>query len=489
MSQREGPPLGTVLTVLRTIRSWSTAGLADAEGVERGTIRDYESGRKELSRRKLQHLVATMGFPARMLDRAVSFVESTRLAGEWARGEQDVDAIEAQIEAIAAEVGWSITGTVRQLLRRLTAGGQALEARRQAPAQWARLRAYSREQRRVLVREAAEFKSWALCELLCAESESAAADSPGRALELAELALEIAGAAEVEERRWRRQGFAWGFVGNARRVGNDLLGAAQAFDESKRLWNAGEAGDEGFLDGSRLLDLEASLRRDQRRLPEALKLVEQAAAASQGGEAMGRLLLKKAKILEELGEYPAALSELRKAAQLLAAPSELRLGLVLRFNLADILCHLGRTAEAESMLPEVRVVAVRLGNDLDLVRLRWLEGRVAAGQGRFEEAAAAFRQVRDDFERRQLPYDQALVTLELAALLVGRGRTGEVKQLARRAAPVFLALEIHREAQRALAVFRQAAAEETLSVELARRLVAYFYRARHDDQLRFEVAA
>jgi tetratricopeptide (TPR) repeat protein len=489
MNQREVPLLGTVLTVLRSIRGWSTQELGEAEGVKRGTIKDYESGRKDLKRRKLQQLVGTMGYPARMLDRALSFVESTRLAGEWARGEQGVDAIEAQIEAIAAELGWSVTGSARQLLRRLTAEGRALEARRQAPALWARLRAYSAAERRVLVREAEEFKSWALCELLCEESAKAAADSVARALELAELALEIAGTAEVEEQRWRRQGFAWAFVGNARRVGNDLSGAVQAFEESARLWEAGEPGDQGFLDGGRLLDLEASLRRDQRRLPEAQRLIERALAASQGGEARGRLLLKKAKTLEELADYEAALGVLRQAAPLLEAPAEPRLVLVLRFNVADLLCHLGRAAEAAPMLQEIRALAVRLGNELDLIRLRWLEGKVAAGQGDFEQAASAFQQVREDFESRKLPYDRALVTLELAALLAGRGRPDEVKELARRAAPVFRALRIHREAQRALEVFARAAAEETLSVELARRLVAYFYRARHDAELRFEAVA
>jgi len=220
-----------------------------------------------------------------------------------------------------------------------------------------------------------------------------------------------------------------------------------------------------------------------------LQLIERALATSQGGEGKGRVLLKKSKTLEELADYDAALDALQQAAPLLEEAAEPRLALVLRFNLANLLCHLGRAAEAEAMLPAVNLLAVRLGNDLDLVRLRWLEGRVAAGQDRFEDAAAAFQQAREDFATRQLPYDRALVTLELAALLAGRGRAAEVKELARRAAPVFVALAIHPEAERALDIFRAAAAEERLSVELARRLVAYFYRAPHDEQLRFELVA
>jgi hypothetical protein len=52
--------------------------------------------------------------------------------------------------------------------------------------------------------------------------------------------------------------------------------------------------------------------------------------------------------------------------------------------------------------------------------------------------------------------------------------------------PVFQALGIHAEAQRALQVFRDAAESERLSAELARRLAAYLLRARHDPRLRFE---
>jgi len=340
----------------------------------------------------------------------------------------------------------------------------------------------------VLIREAEEFRSWALCEFLCAESVAAAADSASRALELANLALAVAGVVGGDLGP-ALQGYAWAFVGNARRVGNDLAAAARAFDESRRLWQAGPPADAAFLDGSRLLDLEASLQRDQRRLPEALRLIERALAVSRPGEAMGRLLLNKAKILEELADYDAAFDALQQAAPLLEEAAEPRLALVLRFNLANLLCHLARAAEAEAMLPAVKLLAVRLGNDLDLVRLRWLEARVAAGQNRFEDAAAAFQQAREDFATRQLPYDRALVTLELAALLAGRGRAAEVKELARRAAPVFVALAIHPEAERALEIFRAAAAEERLSAELARRLVAYFYRAPHDEQLRFELVA
>jgi hypothetical protein len=52
---------------------------------------------------------------------------------------------------------------------------------------------------------------------------------------------------------------------------------------------------------------------------------------------------------------------------------------VVKFNLTGNLCHLRRFAEGEALLPEVRSLAERLGQELDLLRTVWLEGWVAAG--------------------------------------------------------------------------------------------------------------
>jgi tetratricopeptide (TPR) repeat protein len=338
------------------------------------------------------------------------------------------------------------------------------------------------------VREAAEFQSWALSELLCLSSERAAADSPEAALALAALALEVAAAVPGTE-SWRLcvEAFALAFLANAHRVGNDFHGAEEVFARSAELWRAGRSGDLGFLDGSRLLDLEASLRRDQGRLHEALVLLDRALAASQGPRA-GCVLLKRSKTLEHLGDYEGSVAALRQAAPLLAEDAEPRQRLVLRFNLVVNLCHLGRAAEAEPLLAEVRQLAEALGHALDLVRLRWLEGMVAARLGRREDAEALLVGVRDDFRSRGHAYDGALAAVELAVLLAEEGRTAEVKALVGESLPTFQDLGIHRQARVALDALHRAAAREKLTAALARRVLRFLYRARHDPQLRFEAA-
>jgi hypothetical protein len=87
----------------------------------------------------------------------------------------------------------------------------------------------------------------------------------------------------------------------------------------------------------------------------------------------------------------------RQAAPLIDAQAEPRLPLVLRFNVAYDLCHLGLAAEVEPTLPELEALVTSLGNRLDLVRFHGLEGTVAAARGRTDEAIAILQQVRADF--------------------------------------------------------------------------------------------
>ncbi|HEY3570286.1 MAG TPA: helix-turn-helix transcriptional regulator [Thermoanaerobaculia bacterium] len=112
--------------------------------------------------------------------------------------------------------------------------------------------------RRVIELSPRASRSWALAELLCHESERAAADGPQEALELAELALSVAGRVEGNE-EWRRriQGYAWAYVGNARRVAEDPSGANAAFAKARELWGSCASPETSPLQDWRLLSLEA----------------------------------------------------------------------------------------------------------------------------------------------------------------------------------------------------------------------------------------
>ncbi len=264
-----------------------------------------------------------------------------------------------------------------------------------------------------------------------------------------------------------------------------MLGAEEAFARAGEFWEAGATADPGLLPEWRLLDLKASLRRDQRRFAEALDLLDRARTASPQ-ETAGRILLIKAVTLEHMGESEAAIEALQDASPLVNGQLDPRLRFALRFNLATNLCLLGKTEEARPMLDEVRKLAVVLQKELDLVRVVWLQGRVAAGMGEPKEAVSCFEQVRREFRAREMDYDFALASLELAVLYREQGCLCEVKTLAGDMLWIFRRQGIHREALAALRLFCNAAERETVTVELARRLFQYLNRARLDPELRFE---
>ena len=242
-----------------------------------------------------------------------------------------------------------------------------------------------------------------------------------------------------------------------------------------------------MFDEARLLDLEASLRRAQRRFPEALALHDRALAVAKLEE-IGFILINKAKAQEELQDYSEALASLGRAESFITSKNDSRLTFVLRFNQAVNLLHLGRLGEVEQMLDEAREMAVRQANQLDLIRVDWLAARVAAGKEHKEEAIERLEQVRREFRVREMAYDFALVSLELAALWLEQRRTAAVKVLARQMLWIFESQGVHREALAALRLFREAAEREDLTLALARRLVTYFEKARRDPGLCFEAS-
>jgi tetratricopeptide (TPR) repeat protein len=477
------PPLSLALTFLRLAQGWSQKELAAVTGIPATLLSDYEHGRKRLSRDRLEPIAAATGLPPAAIDTVLGCLQTIR-ASSQVPGPAGVQGW--KIEAVATRVGGLATDFARGLLTLLTVEARALEARQQAAALWTRLKRQPPAQRRSVVEARPEFRNWALCELLCEESIKAAPDSADRALELAELALRVAKLSPGEESwRQRLQGYAWAHVGNARRVRGDLPAAEKAFTCSRRAWCAGETSDHGILNEARVLGMEASLLRVQRRFSEALVLLDRALAIAATPEAK-YLLLNQATLYEQLADFEAATAALRRAAPLVEEDGDPRLLLGLSFNLAANLCLAGRHREAEVLVPEIRRLAAGLNTELDLVRLRWLEGRIAAGLANTRGAIDILSRVREELSARELAFDAAQVSLELSVLYLEEGRTAEVKMLVHQMAPIFRARSIHAEALVALKLFRDAVEREAITIDLARRLVAYFQRAQKDPGLRLE---
>lgn len=482
-------PTHLTLTLLRSARGWTQRELAQAARASSNVLSGYETGFRPLSLRRLEDLSAAMGYGPAVVDVALLGVETLLAVMAPAPCSSLVNPTEAEwqrIQRAAAAAAREAAEKTREVLTESVRAARAREDRRKAGEQWERLRRLPPRERRALVEAEQELQNWALCERLCAESEKAAADEASRALELADLALRVAQLVPGEEEaRSQIQGYAWAFVGNARRVAGNLPQADQAFFESERLWKLRASSELGLLDEARLLDLKASLRKHQGRFPEALALHDHALRVSHS-ESSTYILLNKAFTQEQMGDFDAAITTLEKASTQVDGEREPRLLCVLRFNLVVNLIHQGRHDEAVALLPKVRELALEIGNGLDLVRVVWLESRICLGLGQREKAMASLEQVRGEFTAREIAYDAALVSLELAVLYLEDGRTPEVRILARQMLWIFRAQGVHREALAALKLFCEAAEQEQATVDLARRVAEYLEKARNNPDLRFE---
>ncbi len=352
----------------------------------------------------------------------------------------------------------------------------------QAPELWSRLaeRPYAEQLREV--EEDEDLHAWGLCQLLLQKSREATFSDPARAVELANLALRVVRhLGKAYDPNWvmelRARCFA--YLGNARRVLGELRSAEDAFVKAESYLVQSTSGNLEVK--AEILDLKSSLRRAQRRLNEALDLVDQVLLLySESGDAygIGKSLLQKAKILEESGDLAGAIDLLHRTTAEIDSAREPQLFTYGRFNLLISLILAERYEEAERLLRDVKDLLSNTAQPLDLVRLRWVEGNIDLGLGRLGPAEAAFREVQREFLERQMGYDAALVSLDLARLFAQEGCTEDLKRLAAELMPIFQSRDVNREAIVALLMFQRACEEERLTVDLARQFSAYLRRER-----------
>jgi tetratricopeptide (TPR) repeat protein len=479
--------LSIALRFLRESLDWSQGQVGEAARTSAGLIAEYEAGRKELHRERLEYLIAGMGLGPERIDEALALIESVR-AGARLSPDDPLSSRRRRIEALAAQAGRLAAGFARAVLNLLTTGGEAVHAQDKADILWRRLKREKPEHRLVLVEEDKRYRNWGLSVLVTQESLDAAPNQPKEALELAKLAVRIAELVPgTQAWRWRLQGRAGAALTNAYRVCNDLPAARKARARARKLWEDGEPGDPGLLNEALLPCIEATLFRIDRDFPEALKKIAEALALD-NGELRGKILLTKANIHDALDEPEASTAALLEAIPLLDFEREPRLACVVLYNLVSDLTHLGRTGEARQRLPEVRKLAERSGGELDLNRVVWLEANVYAADGDFAEARSRLEQVRKVFERPELSYDYALASVDLSLVLLRQSETARVRVITDEMLWIFRAQQVHEQALAALRVFCEAGRRETATVELTRRVARYLHRARYDPALLFEQA-
>lgn len=357
--------------------------------------------------------------------------------------------------------------------------------RAEAPWAAAQLLKHPRSRRLAALCRDRRFHTVALCQLLLARSRGAAEDEPrdpGTALEMAELALGVAERLEV--RRCGRtvvQGLrarAWAYLGEARRLAGDLPGAERALQLAGALLPEVPSDPR---ERPEVLALQAALAADRGRLAQADRLLDRVLAACQAepdSGLLGRALVQRGQVAARAGRREDAIRLLREGAAHLDETAELRLLARTLHLLLELLQEEGRRGEALLGLQRLRPLYGRLGDRRNLVRLRWLEGRLELGLGRTDAAQEALREARAGFLAEGLGREAALASLDLAVLHARGGRWDEVRQLAGSLFPIFRMADLRREGAAALLVFQQSVESQSATPELLAALSAYLLGGR-----------
>jgi tetratricopeptide (TPR) repeat protein len=373
-------------------------------------------------------------------------------------------------------------------------------ARRRADVLFEELMQHPPARQELLVHNSARFRDRMLCERLLAASHDEGFREPARSEQLARIAVAVAervadglpesaldsSSPAPSDALAGMRARAWAQLGNALRIRSDLDGAATAFRSADALMAAHPR--LGLLDKARIFDLKASLCKDRRHFAEAARLLDRVITIYQRlgqSNLTGRALSQKATVQHFAGDREGCMVLLRRALELIDPHEDPRCFLNARHNLIVALVDDGKPREAFALLFHTRPLYLKLGDRMNLLRLRWLEGQVAQGLHRLEQAETAFREVRGAFVELGLEYDAALVSLDLAMVFAQQGRAPDMRRLAEEMLAFFESRQIRPEAMAAFLVFCNAARMEQAGLALVQEVAAFLKQARHAPDLRF----
>jgi tetratricopeptide (TPR) repeat protein len=432
-------------------------------------------GRGRLQRRKsrdvVRHLltdcedcrrVTSQLLPPLILEEgSVQTSEETLAAYEPAfdRSRQEVERAQSVLTAERVEA----SGLMRELLSRLPGG---------------------------LDQTAAEprYRTWGFCGLLLDVAREQGFQNPGRALELARLGAEVAehldGAVYGEARVRDMAARAWATLGSAQRIRGDFHAAEESFVQAEARLKSG-TGD--LVEKAQVLLLKASLRGNQQRFGEAFRLLDRVTSLARRCEDElldGKAMVLRGFLLGLANDPESAIRHLTAGLEKLDPAADPHLVVVAQHNLTLYLAEAGRYGEALRLLASARSLYHEVGDPMGLLRLRWVEGKIASALGHFSEAEGLLRGVQAELIQRELGYDAALLSLDLATVYASQGRSAEMRRLAEEMIPIFKSRDIHREAIAALFVFQKAAEMERVTLGLIRDVTSYLKESRSASSLR-----
>lgn len=239
---------------------------------------------------------------------------------------------------------------------------------------------------------------------------------------------------------------------------------------------------------ARVMDVQASLRSDQRRLGEALELLEMAHDLyREVGDfhLTGKTLVKRGIATHYDGHPREAVRILREGLNLIDLDEDPQLAAIGQQGLLHALADCGEFREAGRLLLASGLRQAFAADPLNLLKLRGVEGKILAGLGKPRRAERVFEEVREELFQRGREYDAALVGLELAALWLREGRMAEVREVTEETIETLRDLGIAQEGFKAALFLRVACQQEKATVGLFRHVYEFLNRLQWEPQLRF----
>jgi tetratricopeptide (TPR) repeat protein len=343
-----------------------------------------------------------------------------------------------------------------------------------------------------LIEQLPRVGSLAACEALLERCHALRHEDPAQMVRLARLATDVAAGMEMEEEvpvdlASDMQARAWGELGNAYRVSEDLVSSEKALTRAFELYEDG-TGDS--ILAARLFDLQASLLVAQRRFEGALSLLDTVYHIHQqhgDRHSAGRTLISKGLYTGYSGQPEAAIRLLREGLGLIVADKEPILVLSALHNMISFLVDCGRYEEAHALLLENGWRYEQDGARLNQVRHVWLGGLIQAGLGDLTAAERALLEARSGFQEVGLAYHTSITALDLGTVWLRQGRATEARQLVEEAVEYFQVVGISREALGALLLLRKAFEMERATASLVQSVADYLRRLEHNPAARFDL--
>lgn len=310
-----------------------------------------------------------------------------------------------------------------------------------------------------------------------------------RMLRLAQLACRGAEACRSERAggSWRLadlRAHGWRQFGNALRVRGKLQEAEEAFDKAQAYRDRG-TGDPTLH--AWLLEQMASLRIFQRRFPRAIELAESAGQIYRrlgDLDSLASTLVQKAIACVYDGDPERAIGILNQAIPLMDQEKDPYLLLAACQNLVICYLDLERPEQALALYLEARDLYKEFKDEMILLRMTWQEGRLLRDLGHLAGAEMALQQARDGFVARELGYEAAMVSLDLAAVYIQMGRLEGLEHTIAATIPIFRSLRVDRETLAALLQIRKVAEQRTQALDLIRTVTSQVERLSKESSAR-----